>query len=32
MKIIDDGRDILRLNVIESGISKAPINKPRRRG
>jgi hypothetical protein len=31
MKIIDEGSDILRFNVIESGVNKAPINKPRKR-
>jgi len=31
MKLIDEERDGLRFNVIESGDNNAPINKPKRR-
>jgi hypothetical protein len=31
MKIIDEGRGMLRFTVIESGMNKTPINKPRKR-
>ena len=31
MKIIDEGIEILRFTTTDSGNSKAPINKPRRR-
>ena len=31
MKILDEGKEVLRFNVIESGVNNAPVNKPRRR-